>query len=151
MSGDAPTRPVTAEDPLTGSCLCGAVRYRITAPPTSVSHCHCTLCRKAAGAAFVTWATVPRVAFTLEGRVTEYAWSPRSRRQFCTRCGSQLTFRFVELSDEIDFTCATLDDPSRISPEYHTWVSKQLPWIVLGDDKIPHYAEWGVDTVPDGV
>ncbi|MFA5123078.1 GFA family protein [Zavarzinia sp.] len=143
-------RGVTADDPLTGGCLCGACRYRITAPPISTSHCHCTLCRKASAAGYVTWSTVPLDAFTLEGPASEYAWSPRSLRQFCSRCGSQLTFRFLGLEGEIDFTCATLDEPERVAPTYHTWVSKKLPWIVLGDDRIPHYEEWGEDGVPPG-
>ena len=144
-------RPIGAGDPLTGACLCGAVTYRITAPPTSTSHCHCTLCRKASGAGYVTWATVAMAHFTLTGEVTDYAWSPRSRRQFCKTCGTQMTFRFVERPGEIDFTCATLDEPERVAPEYHTWVSKKLPWIVLGEDHIPHYEDWGIDDVPDGV
>ncbi|MCF4164418.1 GFA family protein [Zavarzinia compransoris] len=143
------TRPITPEDPLTGACLCGAVRYRITAPPSSCSHCHCTLCRKASAAGYVTWATVAMDHFHLTGEVSEYAWSPKSLRQFCARCGSQITFRFHGLPGEIDFTCATLDEPERVTPEYHTWVSKKLPWIVLGDDHIPHYEDWGVDTVPE--
>ena len=35
-----------------GSCLCGGVRYETTAPLQGASHCHCSMCRKAHGAAF---------------------------------------------------------------------------------------------------
>jgi hypothetical protein len=38
-----------------GGCLCGAVRYSIALPPQWVAHCHCSMCRRAHGAAFVTW------------------------------------------------------------------------------------------------
>lgn len=145
-------RPITADDPLTGGCLCGRLRYRVTAPPVSTSHCHCTLCRRANAAGFVTWSTVPRDAFSFDqGIPKDYAWSPRAVRQFCPDCGSQLTFHFVELADEIDITCATLDEPGRVTPEYHTWVANKLPWIVLGNDGIPRHEEWGSDVVPDGV
>ncbi len=39
-----------------GGCLCGVVRYRIALPPLWVAHCHCSICRRAQGAGFVTWA-----------------------------------------------------------------------------------------------
>ena len=38
-----------------GSCLCGAVTYEVTAPFQFIGNCHCSRCRKANGAAFVTW------------------------------------------------------------------------------------------------
>jgi hypothetical protein len=43
---------------LNGGCLCGAVRYRVHGQPFHVTHCHCVSCRKASGAAFLTWFTV---------------------------------------------------------------------------------------------
>lgn len=42
-------------DPLTGSCLCGAVRYAISGGFAFIGNCHCSICRKANGAAFATW------------------------------------------------------------------------------------------------
>lgn len=48
---------------LSGSCLCGAVSYEIDAPIESASHCHCSQCRKAHGAAFATYGKVRREAF----------------------------------------------------------------------------------------
>lgn len=37
--------------PLTGGCLCGAIRYTVSAPITELRACHCTSCQKASGAA----------------------------------------------------------------------------------------------------
>ena len=37
---------------LRGSCLCGGVRYEITGPLSGALNCHCSMCRKAQGAAF---------------------------------------------------------------------------------------------------
>jgi hypothetical protein len=39
---------------ITGSCLCGAVRYEATGPAGPMVHCHCRTCRKAHGTAFST-------------------------------------------------------------------------------------------------
>lgn len=41
-----------------GGCLCGSVRYAITGPLGPAGHCHCSICRKAHGAAFATWVFV---------------------------------------------------------------------------------------------
>ena len=40
-----------ADLPLTGSCLCGQVRFEVTEPPVSASYCHCTRCQKRTGTA----------------------------------------------------------------------------------------------------
>jgi hypothetical protein len=37
---------------LRGSCLCGGVRYEISGALSKALNCHCSMCRKAHGAAF---------------------------------------------------------------------------------------------------
>jgi hypothetical protein len=128
----------TIDPPYEGGCLCGAVRYRVEARPSLVCHCHCTLCRRAAGAPMVTWATVPVGAFRLvRGQPSRYSWSPRAVRQFCAACGSQLTFQFTG-TDEIDFTVGTLDRPEIMEPERHVWAAAHLPWLTM-DDGLPRH------------
>ena len=48
----------------TGGCLCGAVRYRATVGPIRAVNCHCGMCRRASGAAFLTHVHFPIGAFT---------------------------------------------------------------------------------------
>ena len=39
--------------PITGGCLCGAVRYEVSQlPDDDVGYCHCRMCQKATGALF---------------------------------------------------------------------------------------------------
>lgn len=49
-----------------GSCLCGEVRYEIAGDIKYVRHCHCSMCRKAHGAAFGSYAKVPASWYRIE-------------------------------------------------------------------------------------
>jgi hypothetical protein len=100
---------------LFGGCLCGSVRYEITALPGTVEHCHCTMCRKAHGAAFSTNALVPSDALTVTSGaavISEYESSPNRRKCFCARCGSQLVIRRLDGPALTVVTPGTIDgDP----------------------------------------
>jgi hypothetical protein len=78
---------------LSGSCLCGAVRYEIAGELGPIGHCHCRTCRKAHAAAFATTARADRAAFRWsagEDLVTSFESTPGKRRFFCPRCGAHL-------------------------------------------------------------
>src|SRR5215510_15750808 len=50
-ASSSPVRPDVAELPLTGGCLCGAVRFEVDEPPTGATYCHCTRCQRRTGTA----------------------------------------------------------------------------------------------------
>jgi hypothetical protein len=132
---------VMTADGIEGGCLCGAVRYRAGGTPYNLTHCHCTICRRASAAAFVPWATFRARDFTFTaGTPGRFASSARAVRTFCSRCGSPLTFQLDETPEEIDVTICSLDHPERVAPVDHTWTHSQLPWIKLADG-LPCYAE----------
>jgi hypothetical protein len=114
-------------DSLQGGCLCGAVRYRIDAPPLEAEICHCATCRRAAGAQSVAWATVPAESFAwTAGTPAEHASSPGITRTHCAACGTSLTFQSAP--DSIDVTIASLDDPEAVPPTKEIWLSHRLSW-----------------------
>ena len=81
---------------LTGSCLCGSVRFRIDGELGPAGYCHCSQCRKASGSAFAANAPVRRKyhSFTRgEGSIREFESSPGKFRAFCCHCGSPLYSR----------------------------------------------------------
>ena len=45
-----------------GGCACGGIRFEIEAV-RSLTHCHCTICRKLTGASFATYAHVEKAKF----------------------------------------------------------------------------------------
>ena len=146
-----------------GGCLCGAVRYTLAAVPTDVAHCHCRICRRAAGAPFVTWATVERADLTTAGPVRWFRSSTVAKRGFCPTCGTQLFFAqeiAVPIGDTaasvlplaeappadprgaatIDVTVASLDDPDRVHPTRNIWVGSRLAFLHGFDDRLPDLA-----------
>jgi hypothetical protein len=122
-----------------GGCLCGAIRYRANAPPIRTVHCHCSLCRRASGAPFLTWVAFPAEAFAFtKGTPAVFKATPKAERTFCPVCGTQLTFRHVESWHMVDVTVGSLDDPGAVAPGDHIWTSAQVAWLHM-DDGLPRY------------
>lgn len=121
-----------------GGCLCGAVRYRAAGRPNNVTNCHCRICQKAAGAAFVTWAEFPAAAVSwLAGTPRWYRSSDTAERGFCPSCGTTLTFRYLG-GGALDVAAVTLDDPDALPPEDELWTASQRDWVP-GDERLPRY------------
>jgi hypothetical protein len=122
-----------------GGCLCGAIRYRASGSASGITHCHCPTCRRASGAAFVTWAGFAAAKFSFtKGRPTSHASSSRVVRTFCNRCGTTLTYRRFDLPNSVDVSVGSMDAPENLQPEDHTWTESQLIWIKFSDG-LPSY------------
>jgi len=120
-----------------GGCLCGAVRFEVTPPTKWCAHCHCSLCRRAHGAAFVTWFGVEKANFELVsggGEISWYRSTPEARRGFCTNCGSTLFFEGERWSDEVHIALAAMDVAIDRSPQAHVFYDAHVDWVELGDD-----------------
>ncbi len=122
---------------LAGGCLCGAVRFEVAPPTRWCSHCHCSLCRRAHGAAFVTWFGVEKAQFRIvEGDAT-IAWhhsTEEARRGFCRNCGSTLFFESERWAGETHIALAHMDSPIDRSPGAHVFYDSHVDWVDLGDD-----------------
>jgi hypothetical protein len=136
---------------LTGSCLCGSVRFRIDGKLGPAGYCHCSQCRKASGSAFAANAPVRRKyhSFTRgEGSIREFESSPGKFRAFCSHCGSPLYSRLDAEPETLRIRLGTLDqDPGR-RPLAHVWVASKAPWHTIGDD-LPRF-ENGVPPAQSG-
>ncbi len=118
----------------TGGCFCGTVRYEARGKPFHETLCHCSDCRRAAGAPNVAWFSVLRAAFRFTaGEPKLFRSSTRAIRRFCPDCGTQLTFEADALPDELDITIASLDEPNDVPPHDHTRVGSRLAWDVIAD------------------
>lgn len=128
---------------LRGSCLCGIVRYEIRGAVGRASHCHCSMCRKAHGAAFGTYGRVERSDFVLvsgAGEIASYRSSPDVIRTFCKRCGSTLQFISDKRPSTFALALGTLDDDPGVRPSLHIYVASKAPWFPITDNLPQHAA-----------
>jgi len=127
----------TQQPTASGACLCGAVRFSATLPPKWVAHCHCTRCRRAHGAAFVTWAGFEEAAVAVHDDESQLRWhvAPEGgRRGFCGRCGSPMFFQSPLWPGETHLARALFTDPLGLEPQVHVHDDTRISWVQLADD-----------------
>src|SRR4029078_7823098 len=113
-----------------GACHCGGIRYEIEGEALTHALCHCTDCRRSAGAPMVGWAMYALDAFKLsKGRPKIYESSDHGRRHFCSDCGTGLFYTNEKiLSDRINIRSATLDRPDAVPPRGHVQIAERIGW-----------------------
>ena len=121
----------------TGSCLCEMVKFSISEPFESQVHCHCTLCQRAHGAAFVTWVCQKNETFAFDSgaeSVRWYASTTEGRRGFCAHCGSTMFFRSSFWPDETHVALACLHEQNDFKVQAHICYDTHVGWAIVSDD-----------------
>lgn len=117
----------------TGSCLCGAVRFEVSAALHPPDACHCTQCRKQSGHY---WAStdVLRSDATIHGAdaLTWFQSSEKVRRGFCSRCGSALFWDAMQ-RDRIAIAMGAFDRPTGVKLGLHIFVADKGDYYDIGD------------------
>lgn len=114
---------------LTGSCHCGAVQYSIQANVAGQSLCHCSDCRRHAGAPYVAWVMVNANDVQIQGSPKLYASSEHGRRHFCGDCGTGLFYTNEQiLPGIIDVQACTLQNPEALPVKHQIQTAEQLSW-----------------------
>ena len=117
---------------MTGSCLCGAVKYVTNSDFEMVGSCHCNTCKKITGSAFEVFAIIDREHFTfLEGEaaLVQYQISPKAKKHFCGTCGSPVFNQHRLAPGKLIVHVGTLDDPTRVAPLFNLYCESMLPWV----------------------
>ena len=121
-----------------GACSCGAVRFELTPPSRFCAHCHCQNCRRAHGAAFVTWAGFKKEQVVIHGEeaLTHYTTDTDAVRSFCKRCGSTLFYSGPRWPDEWHVAVGNVEGELDREPAAHVYVDHKAAWWTI-DDGLP--------------
>lgn len=122
---------------ITGSCLCGAVRYELTKPPVRAHNCHCSRCRKSTGAAFASNVFVPLDGFRFsQGENELVSYKPpeaeRFTHAFCRHCGGAMPWPNQSRGVMV-VPMGSLDEHPGITPAAHIFVDSKAPWFTITD------------------
>ncbi len=120
--------------PITGGCLCGAVKYEATEPPTDVAYCHCRMCQRVTGSPYGLFAFIPVAGFRFTcGGAKFYKSSDWAERGFCAECGTPLLMR--DGTETHGVMIGTLDHPEDWPPTLcHSGMESHIPWDTIHDD-----------------
>lgn len=122
--------------PITGGCLCGAVRYEVNGKLRDIITCHCEQCRRSSGH-FVAATACRRESFKLLQQVSLqwYCAVPGYRRGFCSVCGSSLFFEEVG-GERISIAAGSLDAPQGLQIAVQIYTAEAGDYYSL-DPQIP--------------
>lgn len=121
---------------INGSCLCGKVKFQITGEPFSLSYCHCSRCRKAAGVFSAVLIGKADDLLITQGLDEIVKFTPESgakfERCFCKVCGTSLGD--MASGDTYVIAASALDDDPKIRPTLHIHTLSKPDWYQIVDD-----------------
>lgn len=129
--------------PYEGGCLCGAIRYRLTADPLTFYVCHCTDCQKQTSTSFNLSMPVARESFELlRGEPGSYSvplpggrlWNGR----YCTACITRVWSEPPKFPQVINLRPGTLDGVVHFRPVGHIWTRSAQPWVAIPSDTLSY-------------
>jgi hypothetical protein len=129
----------------TGGCLCGAIRFELSSPPTRAGYCHCTRCQRRTGTAASAQARIDGRTFRfLSGERLVTAWRhPEGgfEKCFCSLCGSHLFSRDPDDATQMSVRMAAFDGDPGVRPSWRAYVSYAAVWEPIPDDGLPRHPE----------
>lgn len=128
--------------PLTGGCICGAIRYECSAEPLMSLLCYCRQCQRSAGSDYNAIIGVPKAALRITG-------SPRYRQYqadsgntandgFCASCGGHVVGSTSGFPDIMAIRVASLDDAGGFKPQMHVYTENAQSWTPM-DPALPKF------------
>lgn len=128
---------------ISGGCHCGNIRYEVDGDPLTHALCHCSDCRRHAGAPMVGWTMYAQAALRVtKGAPRIYESSRHGRRHFCAHCGTGLFYYNTEvLPGLVDIQSATCDTPQAVPARIHIQVAERIGWMESAHE-LPQYQRY---------
>ncbi len=119
--------------PYTGGCACGAIRYEIRDEPMVMGDCQCRDCQLRSGTGHGSYLSFPsRTAVTLLGEATQWDVAADSgnvkSHAFCPNCGTPVYLTFAAMPEIFVVHAASLDDPGRYRPQVVFYTVRGHAW-----------------------
>jgi hypothetical protein len=128
-----------------GGCLCGAVRFELTAPPVMAGYCHCTRCQRRTGTAASAQARIDGDSFRLlSGADRVRGWKPPDagfEKCFCGDCGAHLFSRARDGGSQMSIRLGAFDSDTGVRPSFRQFVSYAASWEPIPDDGLERFPE----------
>ncbi|HXN15868.1 MAG TPA: GFA family protein [Usitatibacter sp.] len=114
-------------------CHCRGVEIIAAFPSRFCTHCYCFSCRTTHAAGVVTWIGFKRsqVRFAKGTELLrDYLSSKGTRRKFCARCGTRLSFESEHgrWADEVHLPLALFVTPVDRAPGGNSFFEERPPW-----------------------
>lgn len=116
---------------LSGSCLCGGVRYTVSGEAQRFYHCHCSRCRKVSGTGHASNLFVQGTLTWNSGeeliRTFKLPEAKRFANSFCEVCGSRVP-RFIEKVGMVFIPAGSLEDEPDLRPQARIFLDSRTQW-----------------------
>jgi hypothetical protein len=133
------------EGTIQGGCLCGEVRFELTAPPVVAGYCHCTRCQRRTGTGSSAQARVDgRTLRIVSGEELIGGWLPPTggfEKCFCVRCGAHLFSRNPDDPLQMSIRMGAFDSDPGVRPTYRQYVAYAAVWEPIPDDGLERFGE----------
>ena len=122
---------------ITGTCLCGSVKFEVTPPFTAFRYCHCTRCQKASGSAHAANAFLP---------ITQFKWLAGDSlvsmfSVVLILCGTRVPHK-INTTENMLIPAGLLDADPGARPDSSIFWKSGAPWYV-SPQELKRYDEYG--------
>jgi hypothetical protein len=115
--------------PWEGGCLCGRIRFRVSAPPLLTMACHCTGCQKLSASAYSLTIAVPSDGFAVtQGEPVLGGLHGPHRQLYCPHCKNWMFTHAHGLDFFVNVRATMLDEHHWYAPFVEVFTSEKLPW-----------------------
>lgn len=123
--------------PITGGCLCGAVRYSSTSKPILSRTCWCRVCQYLSAGGGTVNAGFVKADVTVTGDLSDYESVADSgntmHRKFCPKCGTQMFSEAEVRPNVLVIRTGTLDNPEEGAPQVTIWTKMAPSWACISE------------------
>ena len=121
--------------PITGGCLCGALRYEAAGEPLYTGFCFCADCRKASGGGSIGFMAFAASAIRFTGEARQFTSRAfrggDATRNFYPVCGGLVFGGVVGETESHTVYAGSLDDPARFQPAIAIFNRDRPGWAPL--------------------